>query len=127
MDDDQANTSPLGVRRLPRRAIMARAVPHFACSEQRQVKRWTRQAARHANPVRACKGHAGTSERGASPLTSGESARFPLEPRAKREASAASLAPSIKGVGSAPWEGETRTSEDTRIELSLSLFFFHPL
>src|SRR5438105_3180232 len=53
MDDDQADTSPLGVRRLPRRAIMAHAVPHFACSEQRQVRRWTRQAARHADPVRA--------------------------------------------------------------------------
>src|SRR5207237_3383792 len=80
MDDDQADTSPLGVRRLPRRAIMARVVPHFTCSEQRQVKRWTRQAARHADPVRACKGHAGTSERGAFTLTSGESASFPLEP-----------------------------------------------
>src|SRR5438132_11787854 len=105
MVNDQTDTPPLGIRRLPRRTIMALTVPHFACSEQRQVKRWTRQAARHADPVRACKGHAGTSKRGAFPLTSGESARFPLEPRAKREASAASLAPSIKGVGSAPWRG----------------------
>src|SRR5438045_8338106 len=83
MVNDRTDTTPLGIRRL--------AVPHFACSEQRQVKRWTRQAARHADPVRACKGHAGTSEQGAFPLTSGESARFPLEPRAEREASPASF------------------------------------
>src|SRR6266508_6114611 len=91
MVDDQTDTPPLGIRRLPRRNIMALTVPHFACSEQRQVRRWTRQAARHADPVRACKGHAGTSEQGASPLTSGESARFPLEPRAERQASPASF------------------------------------
>src|SRR5438128_3980081 len=102
MDDDQTDTLPLGIRRLSRRTIIALTVSHFACSEQRQVKRWTRQAARHADPVRACKGHASTSERGAFPLTSRESARFPLEPWAKREASAASLAPSIKGACSAP-------------------------
>ena len=34
MAGDQADTPPLGVRRLPRRAIMARTVPHFACSGQ---------------------------------------------------------------------------------------------
>src|SRR6266540_6544627 len=73
------------------RTIVALIVSHFACSEQRQVRGWTRQVTRHANPVRACKGHAGTSERGAFPLTSGESARFPLEPRAEREASPASF------------------------------------
>src|SRR5438128_568888 len=111
MDDDQADTSPLGVRRLPRRAIMARTVPHFACSEQRQVKRWTRQAARHADPVRACKGHAGTSEQGAFPLTSGESARFPLEPRAERKASPASFSSPIKEARSARWR---RTPEDKK-------------
>src|SRR5207247_305034 len=91
MVNDQTDTTPLGIRRLPRRTIVALAVPHFACSEQRQVRRWTRQAARHADPVRACKGHAGTSEQGASPLTSGESARFPLGPRAERQASPASF------------------------------------
>ena len=34
MAGDQANTPPLGVRRLPRRAIMACTVPHFAYSGQ---------------------------------------------------------------------------------------------
>src|SRR6266540_1151991 len=125
MAGNQTDTSPLEVRRLSRRAIMAHAVPHFACSEQRQVRRWTRQAARHADPVRACKGHAGTSERGAFPLTSGESARFPLEPRAERKASPASLLHPLKEARSARWRG--RTPEDRRIEWSLSLFFFHPL
>src|SRR5438128_8946033 len=124
MIDDLTDTPPLGIRRLPRRTIMAFTVPHFACSEQRQVRRWTRQATRHADPVRTCKGHAGTSEQGASPLTSGESARFPLEPRAERKASPASFSSPIKGARSARWR---RTPEDRRREGSWSLFFFHPL
>ena len=33
MAGDQAATPPLGIRRLPRRTIMAHTVPHFACSD----------------------------------------------------------------------------------------------
>src|SRR5438128_2443769 len=113
MTKDRVDIPPLGDRRLPRRAIITPCRISPA-----ETRKQTRQDRRLATPTLS--GHAGTSKRGASPLTSGESARFPLEPRAKREASAASLAPSIKGVGSAPWreEVDTRTSEDRRIESS---------
>src|SRR6266540_3060739 len=113
MTKDRVDIPPPGDRRLPRRAIITPCRISPA-----ETRKQTRQDRRLATPTLS--GHAGTSKRGVSPLTSGESARFPPEPRAKREASAASLAPSIKRNGqcSLEREVETRTSEDRRIESS---------
>src|SRR6266540_5507023 len=119
MTGDQADAPRLGVRKLPRRAIMApcRTSPALTRAGEKTDK--TGGAPRRPcqnTPAAPIEVH---PLRPATRLTpAGEPARFPLVPRAKRKASMSSFTSSIKGVHNTPWRGgETRHSrkEENRV------------
>src|SRR6266540_1611010 len=106
MTGDQADARGLGVRKLPRRAIMAPCLTSPALTRAGEKTDKTGGAPRRScqnTPAAPIEVHPLQLATRLTPA--GEPARFPLVPRAKRKASTASFTSSIKGVCNALWRG----------------------